>query len=108
MKNNRTSRASKTRAALPRETALLGFAGAPFTLACYMIEGGASEDYRNIKTLMLSPRKDEPQKPFALFGSLALSVGGEDLSSYAPSACWHCCGQSTAIHPNCACWHAVG
>jgi len=38
-----------TRAALPRETALLGFAGAPFTLACYMIEGGASRDFARVK-----------------------------------------------------------
>lgn len=45
-----------------------------------------------VKTLMMPPRKGEPQKPFALFGSLALSVGGDDQSSYAPSACWHCAG----------------
>lgn len=45
-----------------------------------------------VRTLMMSPRKDEPKKPFALFGSLALSVGGEDQSSYAPSTCWHCGG----------------
>jgi uroporphyrinogen decarboxylase len=40
---------SATRAALPRETALLGFAGAPFTLACYMIEGGSSRDFAKVK-----------------------------------------------------------
>ena len=39
-----------TRAALPRETALLGFAGAPFTLACYMIEGSGSRDFAKVKT----------------------------------------------------------
>jgi uroporphyrinogen decarboxylase len=38
-----------TRAALPAGTALLGFAGAPFTLACYMIEGGASRDFAKVK-----------------------------------------------------------
>lgn len=38
-----------TRSALPKETALLGFAGAPFTLACYMIEGGGSRDFAKVK-----------------------------------------------------------
>ena len=38
-----------TRATLPKETALLGFAGAPFTLACYMIEGGSSRDFAKVK-----------------------------------------------------------
>jgi uroporphyrinogen decarboxylase len=37
------------RAALPAETAVLGFAGAPFTLACYMIEGGGSRDFGKVK-----------------------------------------------------------
>ncbi len=37
------------RAALPADTALLGFAGAPFTLACYMIEGGGSRDFSKVK-----------------------------------------------------------
>lgn len=39
----------RARAALPRETALLGFAGAPFTLACYMIEGSGSRDFAKVK-----------------------------------------------------------
>src|SRR5699024_444175 len=33
-------------------TPLIGFAGAPFTLASYLIEGGPSRDYRNTKALM--------------------------------------------------------
>ena len=37
------------RAALAEHTALLGFAGAPFTLACYMIEGGATRDFAKVK-----------------------------------------------------------
>jgi uroporphyrinogen decarboxylase len=35
-------------AALPRETALIWFAGAPWTVATYMIEGGSSRDFSKI------------------------------------------------------------
>ena len=31
---------------------LIGFAGAPFTLACYAIEGGGSRHYEKAKTFM--------------------------------------------------------
>ncbi|MBI2826615.1 MAG: uroporphyrinogen decarboxylase [Planctomycetia bacterium] len=41
-----------TRAGLPPAIPLLGFAGAPFTLASYAIEGGASRSYLHTKTLM--------------------------------------------------------
>jgi uroporphyrinogen decarboxylase len=42
----------KTRAGLPASIPLVGFAGAPFTLAAYAIEGGSSRDYRSAKSLM--------------------------------------------------------
>ncbi len=41
-----------TRAGLPEDLPLIGFAGAPFTLAAYAIEGGGSRNYRTAKTLM--------------------------------------------------------
>ena len=37
------------RRALPPETALIGFAGAPWTVACYMVEGGMSRDFHAVK-----------------------------------------------------------
>jgi uroporphyrinogen decarboxylase len=35
--------------ALPPATALIGFAGGPWTLACYMVEGGTSRDFAAVK-----------------------------------------------------------
>ena len=40
------------RAALRPELPLIGFAGAPFTLACYAIEGGGSRHYERAKAFM--------------------------------------------------------
>ena len=42
----------QTRTDLPADMPLIGFAGAPFTLASYVIEGGASRNYLHTKTLM--------------------------------------------------------
>jgi uroporphyrinogen decarboxylase len=42
----------QTRRDLPPRIPLIGFAGAPFTLASYTIEGGASRNYIHTKTLM--------------------------------------------------------
>ena len=40
------------RSALSPEVALIGFAGAPFTLASYLVEGGKSDDYHHTLALM--------------------------------------------------------
>jgi len=40
--------------ALKGRVPLLGFAGSPFTLACYMIEGGGSSDFGTVRKLALA------------------------------------------------------
>lgn len=45
---------SSIRRALNGRVPLIGFAGSPWTLACYMVEGAGSDDYRQVKTLLYS------------------------------------------------------
>lgn len=51
-----------TRAGLPDSTSLIGFAGSPFTVACYMVEGGGSKEFALIRGMA--------HRDPALFGSL--------------------------------------
>jgi uroporphyrinogen decarboxylase len=50
---------------------LIGFAGAPWTLASYMIEGGGSKNFAVAKRFLL----EQPERAHALLGRLAKAVG---------------------------------
>jgi uroporphyrinogen decarboxylase len=50
---------------------ILGFAGAPWTLLCYMTEGGGSQDWIHAKTLLAQ----DPEAAVALLNQLADLVG---------------------------------
>jgi uroporphyrinogen decarboxylase len=52
---------------------LIGFSGSPYTLACYMVEGQGSSDFRHIKGMMYS-RPDLLHK--------ILSVTADSVTSY--------------------------
>ena len=52
------------------QTALIGFAGAPWTLAAYMVEGGVSKDFTTLRCL----RYNEPDLLHTLLGKLAQTV----------------------------------
>lgn len=46
--------ARRVRAALPTDKAVLGFVGAPFTMACYLTEGRGSKDWSKTRRMMHS------------------------------------------------------
>ena len=52
------------------EIPLVGFAGAPLTLAAYLVEGGGSSDFRNFKTLLYT----RPELAESLLDTLAQQV----------------------------------
>ncbi|MGQ4809116.1 Uroporphyrinogen decarboxylase [Candidatus Entotheonellaceae bacterium PAL068K] len=59
-----------TRTELKPDIPLIGFAGAPFTLASYMIEGGGSRTYLHTKTFMYT----QPQAWHALLALLSRNL----------------------------------
>lgn len=59
-----------TREALGGRVPLIGFAGSPWTLATYMVEGGSSRDFATIKTLLY----DQPVALHSLLSTLADAV----------------------------------
>lgn len=56
---------TQIRTELDGRVPLIGFSGSPWTLACYMVEGGGSDDFRTVKS-MLYNRPDLMQRILAV------------------------------------------
>lgn len=52
-----TDAVSQIRKALDGRVPLIGFSGSPWTLACYMVEGGSSDDFAKVKTMAYAEPK---------------------------------------------------
>ncbi|MFT6274879.1 MAG: uroporphyrinogen decarboxylase [Halioglobus sp.] len=61
---------STIRRELNGKVPLIGFSGSPWTLATYMVEGGSSKDFANVKTMAY----DKPELMHALLSLLADAV----------------------------------
>ncbi len=58
---------AEVKRALTGRVPLIGFAGSPFTLACYMIEGGASDDFATVRKMLF-------ERPDLLDSVIAVNV----------------------------------
>lgn len=65
-------------AGLPENVALIGFAGAPWTVAAYMVEGGSSRDWLQVRRMALG----DPER-FARLIDLLVDVTVDHLSAQA-------------------------
>jgi uroporphyrinogen decarboxylase len=72
----------QARSALAGEVPLIGFAGAPFTLASYAVEGGGSRNYVETKRLMYT----DPEAWHDLMARLADAVAGFLVAQVAAGA----------------------
>ena len=68
---------TQTRSDLPADMPLIGFAGSPFTLASYMIEGGSSRNYAFSKALMYSDHGAWDQLMQHLSSSISIYLKGQ-------------------------------
>src|SRR5690606_22140717 len=67
---------------MPAHLPLIGFAGSPWTLACYMVEGGSSREFKQIMKLVY----EAPDAAHKLLSILAASVSSYLLAQVEAGA----------------------
>ena len=76
------------KSALAGRTALIGFAGSPWTLANYMLEGGGVKDYTKAKALFYSDRPlldrllDKLTRAISAFLELQIDAGADAVQIF--------------------------
>lgn len=73
---------AEIRRALGNSVPLIGFSGSPFTLACYMVEGASSSDYRRVKT-MIYDRPDLMHRILAVTADAVIAYLNAQIESGA-------------------------
>ncbi|MFT5588508.1 MAG: uroporphyrinogen decarboxylase [Bradyrhizobium sp.] len=63
---------TQIRTELDGRVPLIGFSGSPWTLACYMVEGGGSDDFRRVKSMLY----DRPDLMHRILSINATAVAG--------------------------------
>lgn len=66
-----------TRGKLDKSKALIGFAGAPWTLLCYMIEGGSSRNFSEVKAFMQQEEKQFSRLVDKLVDAVAIHASNQ-------------------------------
>lgn len=75
---------TRLREEVGNQSTVLGFVGAPFTLATYIVEGGSSKNYTHMKRLMFT----QPEVLHAFLTKMADNVA--DYVRYQVTFTFHC------------------
>jgi uroporphyrinogen decarboxylase len=112
---------ARTMMALGKETPLIGFCGAPWTVASYMVEGGGSPDQRAAKLLAYRDRQtfdalldllveassayligqaNAGARALQIFDSWASSLSDEDFAAFVIKPTARIVKRVKSVHPN--------
>ena len=82
---------TRLREEVGNQSTVLGFVGAPFTLATYIVEGGSSKNYTHMKRLMFT----QPEVLHAFLSKMADNIA--DYVRYQVLLLFHACHMHFAL-----------